>query len=183
MKLFIDTETTGLPNYGLTYENPGQPKLVQLACILTEDDGREISSMNVTICPIGYDIPKDVSAIHGITTERATEIGVEKRNAINIFLSLYACADEIVAHNLKFDLFIMRCASWPREIHAKKEYCTMQNYRKLGLLGSARLMEAHKKAFGEEFLGAHSALSDCRAMMRLYFWIKEVEKGNVKLPR
>lgn len=183
MKLFIDTETTGFPKYSLLPSDLSQPKLVQLAAILTDDKGKEECSMNIIVSPFEYKIPGEVAEIHGITTDKAINLGVKKNVALEMFLSFYGCADEIIAHNVKFDLFIMQCAASPYELNKKSTYCTMINYRKLGFVGSARLMEAHKQAFNKDFKNSHNAMNDCQAMMRLYFWLKEVEKENVRLRR
>lgn len=61
MFLFFDTETTGLKS----------PHIVQLAALLTEEDGRECARLNVIIQPEGWTIPDEAAAVHGITTDIA----------------------------------------------------------------------------------------------------------------
>uniref|UniRef100_UPI0035C670C3 exonuclease domain-containing protein n=1 Tax=Serratia quinivorans TaxID=137545 RepID=UPI0035C670C3 len=72
-----DTETTGLPNWKVPSDSPEQPHLVQLAGVLSNaETGEEIQSMNVIIKPDGWEIPEEVTAVHGITTEYALEHGI-----------------------------------------------------------------------------------------------------------
>jgi hypothetical protein len=48
MKLFFDTETTGLANFQQEANHPSQPRLVQLAAILTDEACEEISTGHYT---------------------------------------------------------------------------------------------------------------------------------------
>ena len=61
--LFFDTETTGVPR---NYKAPSSdtrnwPRLVQLAWILTEADGRRIHQSNLIVNPDGFVIPADAA--------------------------------------------------------------------------------------------------------------------------
>ena len=77
IKLFYDTETTGLPDFKAPSESAHQPHIVQLAALLVDMDTREtIQSMDVICRPDGWTIPDEVAAVHGITTEHAAEVGI-----------------------------------------------------------------------------------------------------------
>ena len=85
--LFIDTETTGLPN---DYNAPSSdvnnwPRLVQLSWILTDKKGNIDSEINYIIKPNGFVIPKLASNLHGITNEMANSEGVLIKDAMNFF--------------------------------------------------------------------------------------------------
>ena len=77
MYLFFDTETTGVPsNYQAPYTAKNVwPRMVQLAWILTDLDGRILRQSTTIIKPQGYQIPEGATAVHGITTEQAEREG------------------------------------------------------------------------------------------------------------
>jgi DNA polymerase III epsilon subunit-like protein len=79
--LFFDTETTGTPrNYNAPVSDSSNwPRLVQLAWIMADDKGNVLKRKSVIIKPDGFVIPNNVSAIHGITTERAKQEGLPLR--------------------------------------------------------------------------------------------------------
>src|SRR5690606_34083943 len=79
MFLIFDTETTGLPkdwNSHLT-DSDNWPRLVQLAWQLHDTNGYLLSAKNFTVKPQGFTIPFNAAKIHGITTERALEEGID----------------------------------------------------------------------------------------------------------
>ena len=44
--LFFDTETTGLVKFNEPANSPNQPRLIQIGCVLAEEDGRIFSSFS-----------------------------------------------------------------------------------------------------------------------------------------
>lgn len=106
--LIFDTETTGIPNYKLPVNAPSQPYIVQLAAILTDDDGKVVNSFDLMIKPDNWSIPTDAAAVHGINTELAEKYGLPIEVALNVFERLYRKADFLVAHNIDFDLRMLR---------------------------------------------------------------------------
>lgn len=85
LALFYDTETTGLPLFKEPSEHPDQPHIVQLAaCLVDLDTRKTIASMDVIVKPNGWTIPAEVSAIHGITTEHAMDVGISEAMAIEL---------------------------------------------------------------------------------------------------
>lgn len=192
--LFYDTETTGLPLFKEPSENPYQPHIVQLAAILVDDVSRKtISSINVIVKPDGWDIPNEVSAIHGITTEYAQEFGVNEGIALDMFLELWNKRTRI-AHNESFDARIIRIAIM-RHINQEladiwkdgKSECTqilstpilnLPPTQKMLAAGfkkakSANLQEAYKHFKGVCFENSHSAMADVKACAEVYFAIKD----------
>jgi DNA polymerase III epsilon subunit-like protein len=102
MYLFFDTETTGLPKYPSSdYRN--QPRLVQIAWILADQNKEIISKNSFIIKPDGFRIPTRVIKIHGISTDKATRDGVNIYSVLHHFLSDTNYADVLVAHNVAFD--------------------------------------------------------------------------------
>ena len=160
--LFFDTETTGLP------KDDHDPRIVQLAALLTDKTGLQIEGMNVIIKPEGFTIPQGASDIHGITTEQAINEGIPLIEAMLNFNEMAHKADVIVAHNLAFDY-----PRYAREINylglsdliiGKGTFCTMQASTDIckipgsyGRYKWPKLQEAHVHFLGYEFEGAHDA--------------------------
>lgn len=192
MILFFDTETTGKADFNALPSAPHQPRLVQFGALLTDDSGKELASVNLIIRPDGFEIPKQASDVHGITTETALGLGVDCSVARHVFRRFWNACEMIVAHNTQFDLLIMDgelfrtagCAKpWgePRRtfgtMKAMTPVCKLPgNY---GDYKWPRLQEAHKHAFGTEFDGAHDAMADVRACARVYFWLMAQKKEQV----
>ena len=83
--LFFDTETTGLPK---RYDAPSSDlenwscRLVQLSWLMEDDSKTLLSKGDLIIKPDGFEIPKQASDVHGITTEMALEKGVDLKKAV-----------------------------------------------------------------------------------------------------
>jgi DNA polymerase-3 subunit epsilon len=188
--LAFDTETTGLPDWRAPSESAHQPHLVQLAMILLDDDHTEQASVSLIIKPDGWTIPDDVAALHGITTEKAHAFGVPEKLAARLFAEmLYATSARGVGHNVDFDMRIMRIALLragfdKSKLDARKPetFCTMKAATpvvnlpptpKMVAAGfnkpkSATLTECIRHFFDEPLEGAHDALVDVRACVRLF---------------
>lgn len=176
--LFFDTETTGLPKRvgGMVI----QPRLVQLACLLTDSTGNELDSYYAIVRPEGYQIPYEAERIHGISTAKALAEGVSMEEAVHAFISLYDQCDALVAHNISFDKAVMRAEidrlnAWGGR-PSKKDIDTMKPTSAFVGIPSPwggykwpKLAELHQKLFGKDFEGAHDALADVKACARCYF--------------
>jgi DNA polymerase III subunit epsilon len=184
MNLFFDTETTGVPR---NYKAPvtdlrNWPRLVQLAWLLTDADGTEIASAEYVVKPEGFVIPKDAAKIHGITTEKAQDIGVALQFVLGEVIASILQATVLIAHNMQFDEKILGAellrAGQSNVVAAKERRCTMQaatNFCRIpGPYGYKwpSLQELHLKLFNESFVGAHQALVDVRACAKCYFELK-----------
>ena len=100
MYLFFDTETTGLSSH--------KDHVVQLAWVLADKDGNIVDEGCHVIRPDGYSIPTGAANIHGITTAKACEIGQPLGSVLEKFSDAATRASIIVAHNLSFDLGILK---------------------------------------------------------------------------
>lgn len=189
--LFIDTETAGLPNDRLPDDHPAQPPLVQLGCLLVdEDNGAEWATLEMIVKPNGaYRIPDAAARVHGITTELAEAVGVPLSLVVPAYVHLRARASKVVGHNVGFDLTIMRQAiarngkpvslPGPEEVACTGEMsapvCAIPPTERMiaagrgGQFKMPKLIEAYQFLFGEGFEGAHGALPDVRACARVYF--------------
>jgi DNA polymerase-3 subunit epsilon len=193
----FDTETTGLPLFNERSHDPRQPHVVQIALLLFDDAGTEVEHDCLIVKPDGWVIPEDMTAIHGISHERAMDEGVPEGYAVDHFLCWQARGATRVAHNESFDRRIMRIAMTRAGIErgvieateARTVFCTCSEAKPIvnlpptekmvakGMNGPKppSLIECMKYFFGEELPGAHDALIDARACARIYFHLQSLK--------
>lgn len=191
--LFFDTETTGVVNWKLPSVSPEQPNLVQLGALLVDLSTREdVAEIDLIVSPNGrWTVPEGAAAVHGISTEKAEELGVQLHSAVLPFRDLLAAADLVVAHNNRFDKIIMERASamvdldfgqqvsplWydEKNVHV----CTMMRSTPIvkkkgrrsntGEFAWPKLAEAYKFFTGKEIVNAHNAMVDVKACKEIFF--------------
>lgn len=187
MYLAFDTETTDLPRSHLSLSHPSQPHLIQFAGVLFDDAGSELDSLCTKVRPRpGALMSAHAFAAHGISLEEAFHCGMEVADVLNWFLAAAARSACIIGHNVQFDLQIMAIAaarvedgrwSTPTDF-----YCTMAHAAPLvNLPPTPRMMaagrygpkpptlgECVKHFFGEELAGAHDAVADVKACIRIF---------------
>lgn len=186
MYLIFDTETTGLPlNYKAPASNTDNwPRMVQIAWQLYDKNGELISEYEQIVKPEGYTIPKKVSEIHRITTERAIAEGIALNQVLDDFKKAMMQAEYLIAHNLGFDEKIVAAEFFRKKIkalskkmkrfdtmHEATEYCAIPG--RYGRYKWPNLTELHKKLFHFEFEEAHDALVDVRACAKCFFELKK----------
>lgn len=188
MYLFFDTETTGLPkNYKAPVSDLNNwPRLVQLAYLLYDNNGNQISGGDFIIKPDGYTIPIDSSRIHGITTERANREGQPIKPVLQNFSELIESATFLVAHNMSFDEKIVGSEflrnNFPNSIPAKKKICTMEKSTNFCAIDGPygykwpKLSELHFKLFKTGFEEAHNAAVDIKATAKCFWELKRLGK-------
>ena len=186
MYLFFDTETTGLPkNWKAPVSDlKNWPRMVQLAWLFYDKNGKKITGGDAIIRPDGYTIPMEVSRIHGITTERALEDGKPLPLVLEEFQSLIGETEYLVAHNMSFDEKILGAEflrnNMPDHTSARKKICTMLgsvNYCALrGPYGNKwpKLSELHFKLFRTGFEEAHNAAFDIAATAKCFWELKKL---------
>lgn len=190
--LFFDTETTGLPKFYKEANDSCQPRICQLGAILTDKEGRVKAEINLLVKPEGYEISPELSAIHGITQEDAMKYGLSAKGVLSIFDRLLCMAETVVAHNVKFDLFMLKIESALSgvELHVPlNPYCTIEASKDIlkipptakmmaaNIEGykSPNLQEAHEHFFNRKFEGAHDAMADVRACRDVFFAIQDAK--------
>jgi DNA polymerase III epsilon subunit-like protein len=113
--LIFDTETTGLP---VDWKIPAQrqphnwPHVVSIAWMVLDSETNKIESQkSYIIKPIGWTIPEDSTAIHGIRHSFAESYGAPLGEVIREFFETEC--DMYVAHNMNFDEnVIMNAVYW-----------------------------------------------------------------------
>jgi DNA polymerase-3 subunit epsilon len=191
--LIFDTETTGMVKWKEPPEHPGQPDLVQLAMLLVERDDWSIKTRTSVLVQLadGVRIDPEAEATHGISRADCERYGVAPVVAVSLFNQLCMQADVIVAHNISFDQAIMRTALYrlgdkPDRMEGKSLVCTKEattDVLKLpGNYGGYKwptLAEAYRHFTGEDLVGAHDALVDTEACVRIFRGL--VEQGVITL--
>lgn len=182
--LVFDTETTGFALFKESHTNERQPHLVQLAARLVEGDELHGAFQCVVNGTVKCD--EGATKTHGITEEKRRRVGVEPIEAVGMFVSFVGRADRIVAHNIAFDMLIMKAAYYRAGLHdlmkvleAKPYICTMRELTPIMKIPSARggykwpkLIEAYKELVDPAgFSGAHDAMVDviaCEKVLRAW---------------
>ncbi len=182
MFLIFDTETTGLPknfNAPLT-DSDNWPRMVQLAWQIHDINGGLIEAENLIVKPEGYTIPYSAEKIHGISTDRAMEVGQDLESVLKKFNESLQKTTVLIGHNVEFDINILGA-----EYHRKKiatpffdkknldtklagtEFCALPG-GKGGKYKWPNLSELHQKLFEEGFDAAHNAMADVIATARCF---------------
>ena len=188
--LFVDVETDGLPIRYNILEHPDWPHIVQAAWIVSDGLGNILRSASRIVKPVGFTIPVDAVAVHGITTKMARERGTEPRTVLHVLNREIERAGLVVAHNLDFDAHCIDAESkrfgMPCSILSKNGYCTMKNTKDLTQLGFPdnpypnewkwpKLEELYRHLFGHDFDGAHDAGADVRACFDCFWELLRIE--------
>ncbi|MEM9928318.1 MAG: 3'-5' exonuclease [Bacteroidota bacterium] len=193
MLLFFDTETTGLPK---NWNAPSSairnwPRLVQLAWILTNEDGEIQESYSTIIRPEGFTIPRSASDIHRVTQARALAEGQPLTDVLSAFTTALAQANQLIAHNIDFDEKILGCefyrSTGKDPLLRVRKACTMKDDaiiawaaippKRYGTYKWPTLEQLHRKLFNTGIPAAHDALVDVEATVRC--WVGLKEKGVI----
>jgi DNA polymerase III subunit epsilon len=202
MKFFIDTETTGLPNFRIPTSDATQPNVVEIGIILYDEVEKHINAQfGAIIQPSSWYIDNASKAVetHGITHEKAISFGLPEKSVAHIANQMLKKADTFIAYNESFDFFLLQrlfinagldtgyLLSIPRECVMKKctPICKISLTEKQVLAGfsgykNPKLSEAYKHFFNEELEMAHSAFADVTATLSIYNEILMTEVENEK---
>lgn len=184
--LFFDTETTGIPrNYNAPVTDVDNwPRLVQIGWILFDDKQEKLSEREYIVIPEGFEIPAEVSKVHGITQEKALEEGWPLQLVLEIFAEDLIKADVVIGHNLSYDLSIVGAELFrlglPNLLSAKSQICTMKSSTSYCQIPGGRpwkwpkLYELHQKLFNEPLAQTHTALDDIQNTAKCYFELKRL---------
>ncbi len=179
MKLFVfDTETTGFVERDGPLEV--QPYIVQFSGILLEmwSDKKltEVSRIDAYVKP-PISIPFWASQVHGIYDKDVADKDII-RDQMDTFLSFLNRADIVIGHNIEYDESVinyeLQRLGRKGDYHPQKTLCTMKSTvdfcaipgRGIGFK-FPKLNEIYKKLFWDYFEGAHSAMYDVEATVRV----------------
>lgn len=183
MYLFVDTETTGLPDDFNTLSSYKNLRLVQVAWIIYDNSGRKLSKRDFIVKPEGYEIPDNSTRIHKISTSYAISCGKSLNKVLIELNSAIRSCSYIIAHNLNFDYNIL--LSEFNRIHLSTtiknltKICTMESTTDYCAIVTPRgnkwpsLAELNKKIFHEEIVEAHNAAVDIEATAKCFWYLKK----------
>lgn len=184
MKLgFGDTETTGLPK---SWKEPVEnvenwPRVIEFGGIFLKGEASayEEFTLECLIKPIGFEIPPEATAIHGITTEKAMEEGIDPADAFKGIHAGLEMADFVCGHNISFDMKVLNAEFIRLGLPKiqKPQICTMMKGR--GYAGGKwpKLGELYMALFGRQFEEAHRAGADIRATVECFH--EMVVRGDI----
>lgn len=181
--LIFDTETTGLPlrDNAPIEDLDNWPRLVQLAWQVHDVTGKFVEARNFIIKPDNFTIPYNAEKIHGISTQKANEEGVDLHVVLDAFTRDLERTRIVAGHNIEFDLKIL-AAEFLRARRdnplqdipflctkiESTDYCAIPGGRG-GRFKWPKLFELHHKLFEESFEEAHNASADVEATARCFF--------------
>jgi len=184
MYLIFDTETTGLPKKWKApiSDTDNWPRCIQIAWQLHDDLGKLIESHDYLIQPENFNIPYDAEQIHGISTDLAQEKGKSLEEVLIHFNEALTKTMFVVGQNVKFDLNIMGCEFYRKNIETKLndlpilDTCTEKTATLCQIPGGRggkfklpTLTELHQHLFNAPFAEAHNATADVEATTRCFF--------------
>lgn len=187
--VIFDTETTGLipKSTPLNGKNLHKfPYVLQLSWIVYNLNTKQTIENDFIIkCPIP--IPEESTKIHGITNKMSKN-GYNFSEVFDMFLEDIKNCDEIVAHNINFDLNMLEVECFRLDrfsdvdlLFRKKYYDTMlKSVDILKLEGNfgkykwPRLNECYNYFFGRDFENQHDALGDIRATLDVYKKLRDI---------
>lgn len=196
--LFVDTETTGLPKdyNGDVYDVSNWPRVVQLAWMLVDADGKLVSDECSIVKNKGV-IPKHAEEVHGISTERMKAEGIPPKEAYSKLMNAFRMADYVIIHNVDFDKPVIAADMLRHKLNDLAEeflngnfFCTMKagvdicrisgyygdyKYPKLVELFGKLYLNDHTVSIG----GLHSADADVLVTYRCFMKMKE--KGYIQI--
>ena len=186
--IFFDSESNGLPReprLGVSFTS-NWPRMIQLAWIVTDENGNVLKRQSHIIYPQGFNIIEPIEKLTRITTERAQCEGVDLYSVLTEFMEDVNDAKLLIAHNIDFDKRVVGCELYRENMDYdsllnKSMVCTMQKSTNFCAIPSnsnhpgykwPKLEELHMKLFGTTFSGAHDALADVEATKKCFFELK-----------
>jgi DNA polymerase III epsilon subunit-like protein len=189
MKILIfDTETNGL--YRNNRSISKQPHILQLSWLVINHDDNIINShsMENYYVKIGddVDIPESATNVHGITKDflKRSKLSMDIKTLLSKFLLDCQNADKLVAHNIEFDINMIKTEIERNNISMLFKhdniYCTMMNNIKLcniekinkygSYLKYPKLSELYEKLYpNDEQPNFHDSLTDVICTCRCFF--------------
>jgi DNA polymerase III subunit alpha len=198
MALIIDTETSGLPDtrnlrWGVypdyrDLEKYDGARIVQFSILITDTKFKYEDVKDYIIKREGFEITNE--NFHGISNEISDTVGVDFNTvAVDIFYELLKKTTHIVAHNVGFDVGVIKSELHRRnlqyiidELDKKTLLCTMKHMKPIlkiinqyGNYKNPSLNEIYKYNFKTDVENAHNSLYD---VYNLHKVVEHMYKNN-----
>lgn len=178
--LILDTEGSGLFDYKRSADAEGQPRLAQLAMILTDDEGGIETEQNFFIRPSGWSMSPGATAVNGLTDEFLIEHGVPVESALAAFSALILQGRHVVAFNAQHDLKGVRAelrrATMPDLFEETRNICVMRKANGVILKDGGKKgwpsLQRCRDVLGLSAEGAHGAVKDARDALEVWRYLK-----------
>lgn len=198
MYLVFDCESNGFPLKD--FKDPKNPRLIQLAWALINEEGKVFKKCVWLIEPRGWVMPSVDSFMkqglsheeatkkakfwvdNGFSQEKSLKEGRPVEFVLNQFIEQIEDCKYMIAHNIKFDLAIMASEMHRVNKSAKNKptkICTMASSTDLLKIPGPNgfkwpnLTELHTFLFNKGFEGAHDAMADVKACANCFFELKK----------
>ena len=183
MALFLDTETTGLPDthnlrwgvypYYKNLDKYSNARIVQFSMLITDKQFKFEDVKDYIIKREGFDITNE--EFHGITNDISDNTGVSFDTvAVELFYEQLKKVSHIIAHNVAFDVGVIKSELYRRNLHyiineldKKTLLCTMKHMKPIlkiinqyGNYKNPSLNEIYKFNFNKDVENAHNSLYD-----------------------
>lgn len=178
--LFLDEETSGLPNFKLAADDPAQPYIASICGMLTDQDLNMHGIQYTFIRNDGWSMQAEATRANGITDEHLQRFGIPQYAALLPFAEWLSMGVTMVAHNVQFDWKILRGnlrrVQLPDYYERTTSFCTMHSNTgvcKLTQANGARKTPSLAEAFKHWFPTdpqpkAHTAYGDVLTLRRIY---------------
>lgn len=180
--LFIDTETTGIPNcWDLPYSDTDNwPSAVQVSWIIYDENGNEIKRENCYIDVDDLKISTKSFKIHGITKEFLIKNGQNRKLILEkLSKDIQQYQPLIIGHFIEFDIDTLSCdfyrANLENPFQQSHFYCTMLKSKDYNLNPEAdylRLTQLYNFLFNETMERSHDAMIDAEMTAKCFFEIR-----------
>lgn len=191
---FLDTETTGIPDFKKPSGDECQPRVISVATITTDHNGNVLSERKALIKPDGWQLSEYNIEKQKLNIEVFHDTGLPIKEVYDAIMAEAETVDYFVAHQKGFDQKMMkiealRCGHeemfvnpWICTMHLAKDHCKIpgtDKMRNAGFTGfkPPTLQEAYNHFFGKDFEGAHEAGSDVWACKEIFFAINPPESA------
>lgn len=179
---FFDLETSGFVDDKLPFEHTAQARVIQLACILTDESFKEHQSISLISSEDDFICNPGALAVHNINRAIQQQHGIPSKIILDTFQNILSKADVVVGYNIvKYDMKVMcieaslngRTIIYPSETVDVMDICTpickLPSKYNNGKYKWPKLSEAYKHFFPDkEFTDAHDAMGDVRATKEIY---------------
>lgn len=179
----IDTETSGLFNFRLPADAPGQPRLAGFSMILTDDDGQIIDRLDTLVKPNGWTISPEITAINGLTTDKCEENGIPLADVLDAYTKAVQDGHVVIAYNAQYDTKVMRgelrLAERPDLFEQTPNICVMRACHGFGIQkagdkkgGFPKLSDAYMHFFHMENPNGHTSAGDALACYDVFMHLR-----------
>lgn len=190
--LVIDTETTGFPErpsfrrgmYPYQMVDKYIPsRIVSIAWLVLGADFEVLEEKYYVIKPDSFEIPKESSQIHGITTEYANDNGISLSDMLTHLrhtLDDHWEIEYLVAHNIEFDYNILMSEIYRHDVEStllKKitkfnQICTMKSTcHMFPDKKYPKLAQLYEMCFGVPLPNAHNASYDTKHCAECFHYL------------